>query len=195
VLGETWRPWSRYFRRAGFDPRPTLLDAVGRFPEPGLAVDLGAGTGRDALELLRRGWRVIAIDREAEAIARLAGLAGADADRLETRLGRFEEIQWPECDLLNASFALPFAAREAFPELWRRIVDSIRPGGRFAGQLFGVHDDWARTGLLVYSREQVEELLAGFELERFEELDQEGRTTVGRTKHWHVFHVVARKKV
>jgi membrane dipeptidase len=194
VLEESWKPWSRYFRRAGFDARPTLLEAAGRFPEPGLAVDLGAGTGRDTLELLRRGWRVIAVDREAEAIERLVELAGADSARLETRLGRFEDAEWPRCNLLNASYALPFTARDEFPGLWQRIVDSIVAGGRFSGQFFGPNDDWARTGVRVQSRAEVERLLEAFEVERLEEFDEDGTTTVGKSKHWHLFHVVARKQ-
>ena len=76
VLGQTWRRWGRYFDMAGDDARPTLLDAVDRFDEPGLAVDLGAGTGRDTAELLRRGWSVIAIDGEREAIDRLRRARG-----------------------------------------------------------------------------------------------------------------------
>ena len=42
-----------------------------------------AGTGRDTAELLRRGWRVVAIDREPEAIDRLlaARRAGVGAAR------------------------------------------------------------------------------------------------------------------
>src|SRR5439155_13843113 len=47
VLEATLHPWSRYFAVAGDDPRPTLLEALARFDSPGLAVDLGAGTGRD----------------------------------------------------------------------------------------------------------------------------------------------------
>ena len=38
VLGETWHPWGRYFRLAGFEPRETLVDAADRFAEPGFAV-------------------------------------------------------------------------------------------------------------------------------------------------------------
>ena len=84
--------WGRYFDLAGDDPRPTLLDALDRFAAPGLAVDLGAGTGRDTAELLRRGWSVIAIDGEPEAIERLHALVGGPSRaRLETRVGRFEE--------------------------------------------------------------------------------------------------------
>jgi membrane dipeptidase len=193
VLGDTWRPWSQYFRLAGFDARPTLIDAADRFPVPGLAVDLGAGTGRDTLELLRRGWKVIAIDSQEEAIDRIVELAGDDAGRLEGRVGRFEEAEWPACQLLNASFALPFTPPAAFTALWQQIVDSIVPGGRFSGQFFGDRDEWARTGLVVKTRAEVEELLRPFEVERFEEFEQEGQTVIGKSKQWHLFHVVARK--
>jgi membrane dipeptidase len=194
VLGETWRPWARYFRTAGLDARPTLLEAVARFSVPGFAVDLGAGTGRDTLELLRRGWRVLAIDGETEAIDRLTELAGSDAGQLETDVARFERASWPRCELVNASFSLPFCPPAEFPGLWRRIVESIVSGGRFAGQFFGPNDDWARTGLLVQTRAELEELLLPFEVERLDEFEGVGPTATGKTKHWHVHHVVARKR-
>ena len=194
VLGETWRPWGRYFRLAGFDPRATLVDAAERFAEPGLAVDLGAGTGRDTAELIRRGWRVLAIDREAEAIGRLHELVGADGGRLETITARYEQVDWPACDLLNASFALPFCSPSEFPRVWSRIVDSIVPGGRFAGQLFGNRDAWARHG------DRRPDAGGGRRAARA----VRGRAARGvrgrgvdgdrQDKQWHLFHVVARKR-
>jgi membrane dipeptidase len=193
VLGDTWKRWGRYFKLAGLDPRPTLLDAVERFGLPGFAVDLGAGTGRDTAELLRRGWRVLALDGQQEAIDRIVALVGDD-DRLETGVARFEDVDLPACDLLNASFSLPFCEPAAFSGLWRTIVGSIVPGGRFAGQFFGVNDDWARTGLIALTKAEAEELLAPFDVELFDEVDAVGPTQLGKTKHWHVFHVVARKR-
>jgi membrane dipeptidase len=194
VLDATWRPWRRYFEAAGDEPRETLLDALRRFPAPGLAVDLGAGTGRDTAELLRRGWRVVAIDGEQEAIDRLRERVDADGSRLETRVARFEDAELPACDLVNSSFALPFCEPEHFDEVWRRIVAALPPGGRFAGQLFGERDDWAGTGVTTLTRERVRELLAPFEVERLDEIDADGKTAVGAEKHWHLFHVVARKR-
>jgi membrane dipeptidase len=193
VLERTWLPWRRYFDHAGDEPRETLLDAIGRFDVPGLAVDLGCGTGRDTIELLRGGWSVIAIDREQEAIDRLRAKVGEDG-RLVTEVARFEEARWPRCDLVNASFALPFGAPDRFGEVWQRIVDSLRPGGRFCGQLFGEHDAWAGSGIAVQSRAEVGELLRPFEVERLDEIDEEGSTVTGRRKHWHLFHIVARKR-
>jgi membrane dipeptidase len=191
VLDATWSPWGLYLSVAGDDPRPTLLDAVARFAAPGFAVDLGAGTGRDTAELLRRGWRVLAIDREPEAVERLSAIGAPP--QLETRLGRFEDADWPACELVNASFALPLCPPQRFPHVWRRIVDSLAPGGRFCGQLLGDHDDWAGSGVVVHTREELRGLLAPFEVELLDELDQDGRTAVGTRKHWHVYHLVARK--
>jgi membrane dipeptidase len=194
VLEQTWAPWQRYFDHAGDDPRATLLDAMGRFATPGLAVDLGCGTGRDTLALVHAGWKVIAIDREQEAIGRLRAAVGEDRGQLTTEVSSFEEARWPACELVNASFSLPFCPPEHFDEVWQRIVDSLRPGGRFAGQLFGNRDEWSGSGITVHTRARVGELLAPFEVERLDEVDEEGSTILGKRKHWHLFHIVARKR-
>jgi len=33
-----------------------------------------------------------------------------------------------------------------------------------------------------------------FEMERFDEVEQDGQTALGERKHWHLFHIVARKR-
>ena len=173
----------------GRPPRRTLLEALNRFEAPGSAVDLGCGDGRDTVELLRRGWRVLAIDREAEAIARLR--ARVSAPLLETRVGRFEREDWPRGDLVNASFALPLCPPEEFPKLWRKIEASLNPGGRFAGQLYGERDGWAgRPGLTHLTREAVEKLLSNWKIELFEE--EESDTTTPRGCTWYVLARIMR---
>ena len=192
--------WLRYYAAAGDAPRVTLLDALARYEDegkpPGLAVDLGCGTGRDTFELLRRGWRVVAVDAEPSAIERLREHPDALRRResLQTVLSRLAEADWPEADLVNASFSLPFCTPPEFEPTWERIVASLRHGGRFCGQLFGERDGWAPADELTFhSRAQVEELLAGLEVELLDELEQDGQTAVGEPKYWHLFHVVARK--
>ncbi|HVM70104.1 MAG TPA: class I SAM-dependent methyltransferase [Gaiellaceae bacterium] len=184
--------WTRYYDAAGEEPRPTLRRALALFAAPGVAVDLGCGTGRDTFPLLAAGWEVHAIDAEPAAIERLLAAAPAN-DRLHVRVARFEEAAWPRCDLVTSSFALPFCPPERFPALWRRIVASLRPGGRFAGQLFGERDEWAGDGLTVQTRAELDRLLEPFAVEHLEELEEDGRTAVGDPKHWHLYHVVARK--
>ena len=186
---------TRYYDAAGDEPRDTLLEAVDRFAEAGVAVDLGCGTGRDTFELLRRGWRVTAIDSQPEALRRLlTKVAAGDRRSLETQVARYEEAVLPPCDLVNASWSLPFSARERFREVWVRIEDSLRPGGRFCGQLFGDRDGWAPADDITFlTRGEAAALLAAFDVERFDEIERDSQTAVGDPKHWHVYHVVARK--
>jgi tellurite methyltransferase len=191
--------WQEYYQRtSGRPPRRTLLFAAELFgPAEGKlsAIDLGCGEGRDTIELLRRGWRVIAIDAEASAIDRLE--TRRDLPRraaLDAICGRFEIVRWPKNDLVNASFALPLCPPDKFPDLWQRVLRSLKPGGRFAGQLFGERDDWfGEAGMTHHDRAAVERLRAGLEVELLEEEEVDAVTPHGKPKHWHIFHIVARK--
>jgi SAM-dependent methyltransferase len=192
--------WTRYYDAAGTEARPTLLEALRRFdeeePRGRFAVDLGCGTGRDTVELLRRGWSVRAVDATAEAIERLEArhdLSDDERRRLETRVSRFEDAEWPGAELVNSSFALPFCPPNAFPAVWERIERSLRGGGRFCGQLFGERDGWSGADDMTFqSRDELDALLSGFEVELLDELEEDGATAVGEPKRWHLFHVVAR---
>jgi len=205
------RDWVAYYDRvAGKPPRDTLLAALDLFArEEGgagdggdrLAIDLGCGDGRDTIELLRRGWRVIAIDDHPEGLRRLrerteVDVAGAiAAGRLEIRRTGFAEVGLEACEFVNASFSLPFCEPGIFGRLWGEIESAIAMGGRFAGQLFGERDSWStiedRTH---HTRVEAVRLLDGFVLESFIEEEREGVDASSNHKHWHVFHVVGRKR-
>lgn len=197
------RDWVAYYQAvAGRPPRDTLLTALNYFEaeapvdSPRVAVDLGCGDGRDTVELLRRGWQVLAIDGEAQAIARLLERPDMNRDRLQTQIQRFESLSLPSgVDLINASFCLSFCPPDYFPLLWQTIVRSLKSGGRFCGQLFGDHDSWADYPNMTHlTRGQLENLLQPFEVEWLQEENHPGKTAVGEDKHWHIFHIVACKK-
>ncbi len=190
--------WQEYYERtAGRPPRRTLLLALERFGagKGRSAVDLGCGDGRDTVELLRRGWRVIAIDAEPAALERLKRRADLPPGAaLETRCERFEDANWPAVDLVNASFSLPLVPPERFPPLWTKIERSLKPGGRFSGQLFGERDGWRGEKAITFlGRAEVERLLQRFAVELLEEEESDAATPYGKPKHWHLFHIVARK--
>jgi SAM-dependent methyltransferase len=191
--------WKAYYEAtAGRPPRRTLLSALERFgagAPPGRAVDLGCGDGRDTIELLRRGWSVIAIDAEPEAIARLQARPDLPrAAKLVAQCGRFEDLSWPAAALVNASFALPICRPADFPALWEKLTRSLAPGGRFAGQLYGLHDSWAANpAMTFFDEESARRLFDDYAIELFETEESDAVTPRGVAKHWHMFHVVARK--
>ena len=203
-MSETERSakWRAYYAKLeDRPPRETLMFALDRFAEEGRAgsdykaVDLGCGGGRDVIELLRRGWSVLAIDSEPSAIETL--LARPDLPKgadLETKIARFDETNWPAVDLVNSSFALPLCSPETFGPLWQRILKSLRPDGRFAGQLYGPHDDWYGDPTITFhTRLEVEELLEPLEIEMLREEEVDRTRTRNQLKHWHLFHIVVRR--
>ncbi|MGE5226477.1 MAG: class I SAM-dependent methyltransferase [Planctomycetaceae bacterium] len=187
--------WSAYYRaNDGREPRPMLLEVLAGYDEPGRAVDLGCGAGIDTVAMLERGWDVLAIDAEAEAIERLAARTPADAtSRLRTQLAPMEDADLPEVDLVWASYSLFFCDPRRFPEVWNRIGAALRAEGRIACQLLGDRDTWAGGDRISsFDRDAALALFDGWTLERFEEDENDGDACSG-PKHWHVFHVVARR--
>ena len=191
--------WVGYYDEQGErEPRDVLMRALAMFEDEGrrgLAVDLGCGQGFDAAELLRRGWEVVAIDATEEGIRRLRRrIPDSHATRLRTVVSRMEDADVPTADLIYASFSLPYCRPQVFLRLWSDIREAIRPGGRFAGELFGDRDTWASSEeeMTFFDITSARALFDGMDLESFveEENDDEGW---GEMKHWHVFHAIARR--
>ena len=192
------RDWQAYYDAVvNRPPRKTLLTALAAFKEPGVAIDLGCGQGRDTVEILRQNWAVLAIDQNPDAIANLRNRPLDNIDRLATQVASFENLQLPQpVDLINASFSLPFCSTKAFPQLWFKILNSLGSGGRFCGHLFGDRDSWRESQLInCFTRSQVESLLKPYAIEMLEEEEHPGQTPLGEDKYWHIFHIVARKNL
>jgi tellurite methyltransferase len=194
--------WNAYYRQLeGRTPRPLLLQVLEHFEADvstdatRTAIDLGCGDGTESAHLLERGWRVVAIDAQAEALRRLeARIPASRRERLEARVARFEALRLPRADLIYAGLSLPFCAPTHFEALWMTILEALGGGGRFAGQLFGDRDGWASNpDMTFHTRPAAEDLFAGLEVEHFEELDREQYMASGAQKRVHAFEVIARR--
>lgn len=204
--------WARYYEVTVERPAwQTVCLAIERFeveddaaagsglerrPRPErLAVDLGCGAGRDARQLLRAGWRVIAVDREPAALETLIAVAGPELGaRLETRVENLATVEIPPCDLVNASLSLPFLAPESFAATWRRILSALAPGARLSAMLFGDADQSASDATMTcLSPELIEAGLDGFEIEHWLVKEEDTQTALGEPRHLHLIEVVARR--
>ena len=96
---------------------------------PGSEVlDLACGTGRHARFLAARGCSVLAVDRDAEAIATLAAVPG-----VFTRRADLEGATWP---FAPASFDAIVVANYLHRPLFGPVVAALRPGGVLVYETF-----------------------------------------------------------
>jgi SAM-dependent methyltransferase len=187
--------WSRYYENTkALKPSRFLVETFKSFdPKPGLAIDLGCGAGRDTRYLLEKGFEVKAIDKDAAAKEHLDLLPYQD--RLEFICTGFEDFAFGHYDLVNAHYALPFTKKDSFDSVINKVIDSIKPGGLFVGQLFGVDDEWntPEAKMTFCERMDVDRLFSNFNVLKIIEVNEGGTMANGNSKHWHVFNIIAQK--
>ncbi len=192
--------WAAYYDKLrDRPPRRTVVTALDLFGTPdtdALVTDLGCGDGRDVVEMVRRDWNVIAVNSEPAALQQLAARPMTQAGRVTPIAARLEEVPLPiAVKWVNSSFAMPLCEPPRFGDLWGRIRDALPVGGRFSGQWYGPRDSWnGRPGMTFLDRAAAGALLDGFDIEMFEEEEADSVTPRGNPKHWHIFHIVARKR-
>lgn len=201
-MSDSWETYYRHFEGKKIPPATTLSKALALFNAPGCslqnrhAIDLGCGHGIDTLAMIRQGWPVLAIDQQEGVLRQLQNdIPFYQKNSLTTLCRSFEDLsELPGSTLVNATFSLPFCKPDKFSGLWQLIVDCLLPGGRFAGHFFGVEDSWKDNPDMTFHQSfEVQQLLSDFTIEVFQEMNKDGKTVSGKDKHWHVFHVVARK--
>ena len=193
--------WARYYAVTGERPAwTTVLRAIEMFAAEGgagprFAVDLGCGGGRDARELLRAGWRVLAVDREAVAIDVVEAATPPDLRAaLEGRVADLADVDIPPCDLVNASLSLPFLAPDAYWATWARILAALPVGGRFSALLFGDKDGSAsEPSMTCPPPPEIRARLGAFEIEHWVDREEDTTTALGDPHYFHIVEVVARR--
>lgn len=162
LLYRTGRPrWD-----TGITP-PEVVRTVESIP-PGRALDLGCGTGTNAIYLAQRGWEVVGVDMVSKAIAQArakAARARVNVDFLQGDVTRLERVQGPFDFALDIGcfHALDAAGRQRYT---RQLAQLVRPGGQF---LLYAFDTPYRSGGLAISEASLRQLFSpAFELTRVE---------------------------
>ena len=128
---EVGATWDERYRTTGWaaDPDEELVELVGPL-EPGAALDLGCGTGRNSIWLASRGWRVTGVDASLVGLDHLRqradelGLAApttivADLTTYEAPTRAFDLV-------VVANIHLDPSERDDF---FARVQRALRPGG------------------------------------------------------------------
>ena len=113
-------------RQADRPPTALVLQAIEQ-EQPGHALDLACGSGRNSLELARLGWRVTAIDGSAKAIELLRWSAQSRGLSMTTRVA---DLQSAEFHLPEAQWDLVLICYYLQRDLLEAAKRSVRPGGQ-----------------------------------------------------------------
>jgi SAM-dependent methyltransferase len=115
-------------------PAAWLIDNRRLLPRTGMALDLACGRGRHALWLAAQGFRVSAIDRDAEALGHLAEEARSRGlSAIVTAVGDLERgDRVVPADTFDVIVAVHYLHRPLFPQL----IDALRPGGVLVYETF-----------------------------------------------------------
>jgi 2-polyprenyl-3-methyl-5-hydroxy-6-metoxy-1,4-benzoquinol methylase len=127
------RDWDERYRQKEplftAEPSRFLVGGV-KGLEPGTALDLASGQGRNAVWLAEQGWKVTGVDWSdvaAERARLLAAERGVDVEWVVADLMEWES-PGPTFDLVTVVYLqLPIAEREA---IWRKAAATVGPGGR-----------------------------------------------------------------
>lgn len=190
--------WQQHLKQTqDAPPSHLLIEALSYLHQKEEALDLGAGGLKDTKYLLSCGFtHVTAVDRE-PFMGELA--KQLSQEKLTTIITPFDKFSFPATtyDLINAQFALPFNPRATFVPTIERLKRSLKPRGVFCGQLFGCEDEWntPTSKLTFHTHEEVQRLFQDIDLLHCEERIRDGKLSNGTPKHWHLFHIIAKKPV
>lgn len=107
-------------------PSPWVVRFSGLVPPGGAVLDLACGRGRHARWFHDRGHPVLAVDRDPDALAGLAGVA-------ETLQADIEGGPWP---LAGRRFACVVVTNYLWRPLFPRILEAVAPGGVLLHETF-----------------------------------------------------------
>ncbi len=146
-------PWD-----TGITP-PEVLAFLGRTP-PGRALDLGCGTGTNAVELARRGWEVTAIDFSHRAVAAARRRAAAARLPVDVRQGDVIDLRGVHgpFDLVLDIGCFHALAPEAHARYAAHVIRCMLPGATYLLYTFLGDGRASRGGRVLPTEESLRRL-------------------------------------
>jgi SAM-dependent methyltransferase len=180
--------------------RLDLKQAIDLVGDHKVAIDCGCGAGSDIAFLRANGFVVFGFDIESESITRCMERFRGDSNVFLSQ-DSFNSFNYPIASLILADASLFFCREDEFDQVWRKVTESLTPGGIFVGSFLGQNDTMAGTdyqreafwpNVLVFTEDRLTPYFRDFEIIKWSEFEESGETALGTPHHWHIYSVVAR---
>lgn len=155
----------------------------------GFALDLGSGTGEDAIELEKLGYEVTVVDNHSFPSFK------PKIPTIKKDIRDFN-IEKNKYSFINCNNVLPFLSLEEANSLLKRIRDGLAPDGVAHFTLFGINDGWfGKKGIHFRSYEEASLFVdsLGLFLEQKSTLEGWDYCQNGTKKYWNIHSFVLRK--
>src|SRR5919202_3378087 len=112
------------------EARPEVLAVLDQLPQFSAVLDVGAGFGNNARELLARGHSVTATETSPTALSRLEQLRTGHLDRLAVRRQSVTDLDDAGAfDAVICTMVLHYLTPEAGRDALERLKNATKPGG------------------------------------------------------------------
>jgi len=161
--------------------------------------DIGAGSGRDSVTYLLKGWLVLAIDLSAKGFEFLRSkIRPEDHAQLTTEITRFQDMTLTpnSLDLVSSALSLSFVPKSDFRSIWQKLLHATKDNGRLSVEFFGNNHAWANSNDSYFTRSEISDLLnhSRLKLENIQEEDDPNTSlAAGGSTRFHLFRVLAKK--
>lgn len=121
--------WDQIYQGRGVkvpvNPSALVLETTANL-QPGAALDIGMGNGRNAIYLARKGWKVTGIDISSEAVKQAQAEAKKLNAPIDASVSRFEDLPAYQnrFDVILCMYVQDLATKNA-----KKIMDMLKPGG------------------------------------------------------------------
>ena len=197
-----------------FQPDNGLLMVIELAPK-GVALDLGAGEGRNSIFLAEQGFKVEAVDLSRENLAKCKKYAKRYKLPIKTRIADIKKLNFlkNKYALIISITALDFLKLSEAKQIISKVKNSLKEGGIFYLAVFSTKDPSykiskqggfkiiekntfyfprIKSARHYYQKKELLDILKPFEIIRFEEIYKK---RILRTAHFHnFFRVIAKKK-
>lgn len=158
-----------------------------------IAIDLGCGVGNDTVYLLKKDYKVTAVDKESSVIDLIRSRV-SDTSKLDFIIDNFENIKLNKANLIVSNLSIYFCKPQYFDRFCHEITNNIIEGGYFVGNFLGKEDEWSTDSNRTFiDKEELYSIFKDFEIVFFKEKKFNKKTAKGRMKFWHIYQIIARK--
>jgi SAM-dependent methyltransferase/3-polyprenyl-4-hydroxybenzoate decarboxylase len=197
IAGLKVRDWEEIYANLPLHSLPWFTDSIEPEVEAALArfvpaavrmLDIGTGPGTFAIEMARRGHRVVALDISASAVRAAQARAAEDAVRITWHIGDFlaSDIGGPFTVLYDRG-CFHSLARQSLPGYCDRVASLLAPGGLFFLLTFAA-DYPHPTEALAFTLPEIADLFAP----RFQVVHSQDVLLKGQPRHRGLFAVLSR---